>query len=91
MVFRDHVINQREETVFQMDKIVLLKRRPPDRTAMDDLIRQPLAAIERVQNEKLRAMLDLCARGHPYYRRVWTEAGSTSHRSGPSPTSKGFR
>jgi len=42
---------------------------------MDDLIRQPLAAIERVQNEKLRAMLDLCARGHPYYRRVWTEAG----------------
>ena len=42
---------------------------------MDDLIRQPLAAIEKVQNEKLRAMLDLCARGHPYYRRVWTEAG----------------
>ena len=42
---------------------------------MDDLIRQPLAAIEWVQNEKLRAMLDLCARGHPYYRRVWTEAG----------------
>ena len=42
---------------------------------MDDLIRQPLAAIERVQNAKLRAMLDLCARGHPYYRRVWTEAG----------------
>jgi len=28
VVFRDHVINQREETVFQMDKIVLLKRRP---------------------------------------------------------------
>lgn len=27
VVFRDHVINQREETVFQMDKIVLLKRR----------------------------------------------------------------
>ena len=42
---------------------------------MDDLIRQPLAAIEKVQNEKLRAMLDLCARGHPYYRHVWTEAG----------------
>jgi phenylacetate-coenzyme A ligase PaaK-like adenylate-forming protein len=41
---------------------------------MDDLIRQPLAAIERVQNEKLRAMLELCARGHPHYRRTWTEA-----------------
>ena len=28
VVFRDHVINQRDETVFQMDKITLLKRRP---------------------------------------------------------------
>ena len=28
VVFRDHVINQREETVFQMDKVTLLKRRP---------------------------------------------------------------
>jgi 3-hydroxybutyryl-CoA dehydratase len=28
VVFRDHVINQRNETVFEMDKITLLKRRP---------------------------------------------------------------
>ena len=28
VVFRDHVINQHDETVFQMDKITLLKRRP---------------------------------------------------------------
>ena len=27
VVFRDHVINQHDETVFQMDKITLLKRR----------------------------------------------------------------
>ncbi len=30
--------------------------------------------IERLQSEKLRAMLDLCARGHAYYRRRWREA-----------------
>lgn len=28
VVFRDHVLNQRDETVFQIDKTVLLKRRP---------------------------------------------------------------
>ena len=28
VVFRDHVINQHDETVFQMDKVTLLKRRP---------------------------------------------------------------
>jgi acyl dehydratase len=28
VVFRDHVINQRDETVFQVDKVTLLKRRP---------------------------------------------------------------
>ena len=76
VVFRDHVINQREETVFQMDKITSAETAPgligPRWTTSS---RQPLAAIEKVQNEKLRAMLDLCARGHPYYRRVWTEAG----------------
>ena len=27
VTFRDHVINQREETVFQLDKITLLRRR----------------------------------------------------------------
>ena len=28
VTFRDHVLNQRDETVFEMDKIVLLKRCP---------------------------------------------------------------
>jgi phenylacetate-CoA ligase len=41
---------------------------------MDDLTRQPLQAIERHQDDKLQAMLALCVRGHPYYRRVWSEA-----------------
>ena len=29
--------------------------------------------IEALQGERLRAMLALCARGHPYYRRRWAE------------------
>ena len=41
---------------------------------MSDLTRQPLEVIEQQQNEKLRAMLDLCARGHPYYRQQWAKA-----------------
>jgi phenylacetate-CoA ligase len=41
---------------------------------MEDLTRQPLAVIEQRQSEKLRAMLDLCSRGHPYYRWVWADA-----------------
>lgn len=28
VVFRDHVLNQRDETVFQLDKIAMLKSRP---------------------------------------------------------------
>lgn len=39
------------------------------------MLRQSPEAIERVQDERLRAMLALCARGHPYYRRRWQEAG----------------
>jgi phenylacetate-coenzyme A ligase PaaK-like adenylate-forming protein len=42
---------------------------------MIDLLRQPEAAIAALQDQRLRAMLGLCARGHPYYRRVWAEAG----------------
>ena len=42
---------------------------------MHDLLSQPLEAIERLQTEKLRVMLALCARGHPYYRRRWAELG----------------
>lgn len=30
VTFRDHVLNQKNETVFQIDKIVMLKRRPND-------------------------------------------------------------
>ena len=40
-----------------------------------DLLRQPTEIIERVQGERLRAMLALCARGHPHYRRRWAELG----------------
>lgn len=29
VVFRDHVLNQRDETVFQIDKTTLVQRRPP--------------------------------------------------------------
>ena len=39
-----------------------------------DLTQQPREEIERHQSEKLRAMLALCALGHPHYRRVWSEA-----------------
>jgi phenylacetate-CoA ligase len=42
---------------------------------MTGLLRQPIEAIEALQGERLRDMLALCARGHPYYRRVWAEAG----------------
>ena len=41
---------------------------------MDDLTRQPLDTIQKLQSEKLRAMLALCERSHPYYRRVWAAA-----------------
>jgi phenylacetate-coenzyme A ligase PaaK-like adenylate-forming protein len=41
----------------------------------EDLFRQPRSAIEAVQGERLRIMLALCARGHPYYRERWAKAG----------------
>jgi acyl dehydratase len=28
VVFRDHVLNQRDEVVFELDKITLIRRRP---------------------------------------------------------------
>jgi phenylacetate-coenzyme A ligase PaaK-like adenylate-forming protein len=40
-----------------------------------DFLRQPRQAIEHLQSERLRRMLELCARGHPFYRRRWSEAG----------------
>lgn len=42
---------------------------------MTDFLRQPLEAIEQLQGERLRRMLELCARGHPYYRERWAGAG----------------
>jgi phenylacetate-coenzyme A ligase PaaK-like adenylate-forming protein len=39
-----------------------------------DLLRQPLDVIRGVQDARLIKMLALCARGHPYYRRAWSEA-----------------
>jgi phenylacetate-coenzyme A ligase PaaK-like adenylate-forming protein len=42
---------------------------------MRDILQQPDDVIALVQTEKLRAMLALCARGHPYYKRKWNEAG----------------
>jgi phenylacetate-coenzyme A ligase PaaK-like adenylate-forming protein len=42
---------------------------------MRDILQQPEGVIALVQTEKLRAMLALCARGHPYYKRKWNEAG----------------
>ena len=42
---------------------------------MTDLLRQPIAEIRRVQSELVARQIALCARGHPYYRRRWAEAG----------------
>jgi phenylacetate-coenzyme A ligase PaaK-like adenylate-forming protein len=42
---------------------------------MRNILQQPGDVIALVQAEKLRAMLALCARGHPYYKRKWNEAG----------------
>jgi phenylacetate-coenzyme A ligase PaaK-like adenylate-forming protein len=38
---------------------------------MTDTLRLPPAEIRRVQDERLRHMLSLCRRGHPYYREAW--------------------
>lgn len=43
--------------------------------AVTDVLRQPVEAIERLQAERLRCMLALCARGHPFYRERWRQAG----------------
>jgi phenylacetate-CoA ligase len=42
---------------------------------MTDLLRQPLTAIRRIQDNLLARQIELCARGHEYYRRRWSEAG----------------
>ena len=40
---------------------------------MTPIFGQSNAAIEQLQSDRLRAMLALCARGHPWYRRQWQE------------------
>jgi len=42
---------------------------------MSDILLQPNQAIEQMQTGKLRTMLDMCARGHPYFMRRWHDAG----------------
>jgi phenylacetate-coenzyme A ligase PaaK-like adenylate-forming protein len=42
-------------------------------------LEQPDAVIEAFQNARLQDMLALCARGHPYYRQRWSEAGVDPH------------
>jgi len=42
---------------------------------MTDLLRQPLAKIRLVQNQHLARQIELCAKGHPYYRKHWANAG----------------
>ena len=42
---------------------------------MTEFLRQPLEEIRRVQSVLLAREIELCARGHPYYRRRWAEAG----------------
>ena len=46
---------------------------PLDATA--EALRRGDEAIVRMQDERLRHMIGLCARGHAYYRRVWADAG----------------
>jgi len=43
---------------------------------MDSTQHLPLAEIEQIQNEKLRNMLSLCARGHKFYQKQWDDAGT---------------
>lgn len=40
-----------------------------------DLIYEPLAAIRQYQNDKLARQIALCARGSPFYRKQWADAG----------------
>ncbi len=43
--------------------------------ARPDLVYAPRGEIEAVQAAHLRRTLELCARGHPYYRARWAAAG----------------
>src|SRR5262249_3072093 len=43
--------------------------------SMSGILRQPVAAIEELQSEKLRAMLALLAKGSRFYTAQWARAG----------------
>jgi len=47
----------------------------PTSARLEGGLEQPDAVIEAFQNARLQDMLALCARGHPYYRERWSEAG----------------
>jgi phenylacetate-CoA ligase len=40
-----------------------------------DLLRKPLAEIRKLQDALVARQIELCARGHEYYRRRWAEHG----------------
>jgi phenylacetate-coenzyme A ligase PaaK-like adenylate-forming protein len=40
-----------------------------------DLLRKPLAEIRMLQDALVARQIELCARGHEYYRRRWVEHG----------------
>src|ERR1043166_3346044 len=42
---------------------------------MTVLLGESAEAIRRFQDQRLKHMLSLCRRGHPYYQRRWAEAG----------------
>jgi phenylacetate-CoA ligase len=44
-------------------------------SAASDYLKVPYREIQREQDERLRRMLALCARGHEFYTRRWAEAG----------------
>jgi phenylacetate-CoA ligase len=46
-----------------------------------DLMRQPLAAIRAVQNEKIAGQIALCARGSAFYQRHWAGIDAGNVRS----------
>jgi phenylacetate-CoA ligase len=47
---------------------------------MSDFLWKPDAEIRKVQGERLREMLALCARGHEFYRNLWTRTGTEAAR-----------
>lgn len=42
---------------------------------MTDLLRKPFAEIRKMQDALVARQIELCARGHEYYRRSWAEHG----------------